>query len=357
MKRVLAVLLAGLMLCGCFAMLASASAEDDLKKAIDDLMGSIGGGETAKAIQDAIDAFGVDITDKFTDVAFRAKVYELIGKTAPEPIYDTDVAGIEELSVVGFWYESLAGLEYFTGLVKLECIFTGITALPSLPLGLEILDCIGNQLKTLPTLPSGLKELLCSDNPLGRLPALPSGLEELNCYRNQLTALPTLPSTLKGVVCHSNRLISLPTLPSSLEFLMCSYNQIIALPTLPSKLDYLFCENNLLTSLPALPNGLIYLDCSNNRLATLPKLPSSLNGLGCNGNRLTGLDVTGLQLELLWCQNNRIPNKSAIKGFNGTWDGEYFIFDPQNDAPFWTTLSPFLQFILRWFLFGWLWMG
>jgi len=60
-KQALAALLAALLLCGVFALGASAA---------------------------------TDITAAFTDPNFKAAVYEAISKTAPNPILDTDVAGI-----------------------------------------------------------------------------------------------------------------------------------------------------------------------------------------------------------------------------------------------------------------------
>jgi len=75
-------------------------------------------------------AAGTDITDKFTDSNFRAAVYETIGKAAPEPILDTDVAGITILEVEGKNILSLAGLEHFTDLVTLNCSNTSLQYFP-----------------------------------------------------------------------------------------------------------------------------------------------------------------------------------------------------------------------------------
>jgi len=114
-------------------------------------------------------AAGVDITAAFIDPNFRAEVYRTIGKTAPEPIYDTDVAGVTGLYVHKTQIQSLAGLEYFVGL--------------------ETLYCFSNQLTSLPALPVGLKTIWCEDNQLTSLPALPPGLEALKCYDNLLTGI------------------------------------------------------------------------------------------------------------------------------------------------------------------------
>lgn len=274
MKKLLAVVLAVLMLGGVFAVGASASP--------------------------------VDITAKFTDAIFKEAVYGYIGKTAPAPIYDTDVAGVKVLHLNSILepekIKTLAGLEYFTGLQEL--------------------NCANNELTSLPALPPGLTKIYCAANQLTSLPILPSGLETLWCFGNKLTSLPALPLTLNDLDCSNNQLISLPVLTPALKFLSCSYNKLISLPALPSTLEALNCANN----------------------------------------QLANIDVTGLSLTRLDCRENYLPNKAAVKGFTGTWDGKNFIFDPQNSTP-----SPQLpptpsfianvwNFILRYLFFGFLWM-
>ena len=58
----------------------------------------------------------IDITDSFTDENFLAAVYTYVGKTAPDRIYDTDVAEITSLTVSNKNIASLEGIEYFTEL-------------------------------------------------------------------------------------------------------------------------------------------------------------------------------------------------------------------------------------------------
>ena len=293
-SRALAVLLAAALLCGAAPLMAGAE--------------------------------GIDITDKFTDPAFRAAVQEIIGK---DVILDTDVAGMTELDVSGVFIfdffgpfgdiSSLAGLEHFTAL--------------------KYLNCELNQLTTLPALPSELDTLECSFNDLTSLPVLPSTLETLHCYSNKLTALPALPSSLEEISCDNNRLTALPALPSSLGFLSCSSNQ--------------------LSELPALPSGLEVLVCFGNQLTVLPALPSSLTRLWCNMNQLTSLDLTGLQLKSLICDHNNMKNISALKGYTGS-DGTLIFYPqnvPQDPAPFYSIWPSWAQWFLEYILFGWLWMA
>ncbi|MCL2495498.1 MAG: hypothetical protein FWE98_07595 [Oscillospiraceae bacterium] len=319
-NRLLAILLAAVLLCGAMSMPAGAQ--------------------------------GVDITAAFTDPAFRAAVQALIGK---DVILDTDVAEVRELDVSGDWEDygsltSLAGLEYFTALEWLDCNYNQISELAVLPSSLNYLSCYGNKLTALPELPSGLAYLNCGLNQLSVLPALPFSLTFLDCGMNQLTelpvlpldmqslccdsnpltALPALPSGIQGLICNFNQLVELPDLPSDLGFLWCWGNMLTALPTLPAGLWRLDCDQNLLTELPELPASLAWLDCHYNQLTELPALPSGLTNLRCEYNQLTTLDVTGLQLERLWCHFNNMASESDVIGFTGEWDDENFIFDPQN---------------------------
>jgi len=132
-------------------------------------------------------AAGIDITADFTDPNFRVKVYRQIGKTAPEPIYDTDVAGITYLDLQWSNIASLAGLEHFVGLKQLDCSSIGLVQLPDLPAGLERLRCHDNELTALPSLPAGLKELDCSFNQLTAVDVTGLALEWLYCIGNLMT--------------------------------------------------------------------------------------------------------------------------------------------------------------------------
>jgi len=286
-------------------------------------------------------AEGTDITAAFTDPAFRAAVQELIGK---DVILDTDVAGVRILDV-SHWEDgignikSLAGLEYF--------------------IALESLYCYSNQITVLPALPSSLKELHCGDNQITSLPVLPSGLEQLWCHLNQLFELPALPVSVTDIYAADNRLTSLPALPANLKVLSCDNNLISILPTLPSGLEWLGCSNNQLTELPALPSSLVGLVCFMNQLSELPELPLGLLQLLCMKNQLTSLDVTGLHLNDLDCRDNNIASKSDVIGFTGEWDNVNFFFNPQNPPPpthFWDNWPPFLQWLLEYVFFGWVWM-
>ena len=149
-------------------------------------------------------ATGVDITRDFTDLKFRARIYILLGKADTEPIWDSDVAAIEELWVPTRGIQSLAGLQHFTGLKILGCYANELAALPALPAGLEYLHCQGNALETLPALPAKLWTLDCGGNALTSLPALPKSLRYLYCKENLLAGLDVTGLTLFKLDCSRN---------------------------------------------------------------------------------------------------------------------------------------------------------
>jgi len=167
---------------------------------------------------------------------------------------------------------------------------------------------------------------------------------------------------LQKLICPDNELTSLPALPSGLQELICYSNMLTSLPALPSGLTTLDCYDNKLTSLPALPTGLVRLACWNNQLAALPALPVSLRDLQCPYNKLTGFDLSPCRsLQSLDCRYNDMTSKNAVKGFSRWDEGEYgmFKYEPQNVPQvthFWDSWSPVMQWILRIFFFGWIWM-
>jgi len=90
---------------------------------------------------------GLDVTDDFIDLNFRAAVYETIGKTAPEPIYTDDVFWIEILDVPDRGIQSMAGLEWFVNLEHLHCEHNQLEVLDlSKNTALVSLDCYSNKL-------------------------------------------------------------------------------------------------------------------------------------------------------------------------------------------------------------------
>ena len=201
-----------------------------------------------------------DITSAFTDTIFLEKVYEAVGKTAPEPVYDTDAAEVEELDVSGSDVKNLQGIEYFTALKFLYCR------------------------------ESWLRELdLRSNTELIYLDIYDSGdLAKLLLGKNNLTSL-------------------------GCEYMELQELDVSGMP----KLEELCCSHNHLTALDVSHNpDLKHLSCSNNRLTALDvsKL-TKLQTLNCAENHLTRLDLTQNPVlqELDYC-GNYIPDESQVPG-------------------------------------------
>lgn len=231
-------------------------------------------------------AEGEAIESAFTDEIFLTVVRELVGKTKGEHIYRADVEGITELVVNGYnryekkqIIESLDGIEYFTGL--------------------ERLDCAQNE----------LYELDLSHNP---------NLKEVQCYGNYLTTFD---------ISHNPKL----------EVLDCSYNEMVSLdvsncPEL-RLLDCNYCaleeldvsHNTKLTTLICCEAELRTLDISNNVW---------LEKLDIWGGHLVNLDVSNnTRLKYLDCGYHDMCAADSIKGLEncpGLVAEETFFFEPQN---------------------------
>lgn len=226
------------------------------------------------------------IESAFTDEIFLTVVRELVGKTNGEHIYRADVESITELVVNGYnrykkkpIIESLNGIEYFTGLEKL--------------------DCAENE----------LYELDLSHNP-----------------------------NLKEVLCYGNYLITLSVSQNpKLEVLDCSYNELETLdvsncPEL-RLLDCNYCaleeldvsHNTKLTTLICCEAELRALDISNNVW---------LEKLDIWGGHLVKLDVSNnTRLKYLDCGYHDMCAVDSIKGLEnciGLVADETFFFEPQN---------------------------
>jgi len=107
-----------------------------------------------------------DITADFVDVNFREVVYTVIEKTAPEPIYDTDVSEITYLDAANAGISSLAGIENFTELKEFRCEYNQLSSL----------DVSKN---------TKLRELWCNNNYLTTLDVSKNtGLQFINCEYN-----------------------------------------------------------------------------------------------------------------------------------------------------------------------------
>lgn len=225
-----------------------------------------------------------DITDKITDTNFLNAVREAINKNDGESIYMSDVINIKELNVQGIEgiqgkeIHSLAGIEYFKTLEKL--------------------DCSRNEIETLDV----------SKN---------TKLKELYCYFNQLTTLDV----------SANK---------ELEILDCGYIWCLADLNISDnpKLKELYCDYSALTSLKPLNcPELVSIICQENELEELDISNNlKLEELTCWKNNLTSLDVSNNKnLKYFDCSYNRMKSVNDVKGLmdNEQIMVEKFKFEPQ----------------------------
>jgi hypothetical protein len=62
-----------------------------------------------------------DITEIFTDTAFRSAIRQKLGLNDDDPLTRSACSNIQELDLSGRGITTLAGIEYFTALRKLNC--------------------------------------------------------------------------------------------------------------------------------------------------------------------------------------------------------------------------------------------
>ena len=267
--------------------------------------------------------------DNFPDQAFRNAVilYEVSQGNGDKVFTDSELASLQSVIVNSYGIRSLKGIEYLTGITRLECRSNELTELDvSSNAKLVYLDCSNNQITDL-KLNSSLQELDCKKNKLAELDL--RGCQELmrlQCSEN--SSLMRLDVSecrkLETLYCVSstflpelsvNGLTSLVTLDcsycpfmtsldvsgcTSLESLSCyntmARNGMISELDVSSctKLRRLLCAANTLTKL-ALGDKteLVYLDCRHNSISELDvKRSANLKTLYCQNNQIAELDLS-----------------------------------------------------------------
>ena len=305
-----------------------------------------------------------DITDAFTDPAFKAAVQNALGDSGGR-IFEHKLAHLAWLNISGKNVKSLAGIEYMANLRTLNCSNNQLTSLQRLPLSVTWLDCTNNQLTSLDLSNFiALEILYCRSNFLTFIDVTKNrNLLELDCRLNFLpgraaiaglneskTKLRFEPQYQPGYektiifpdVNFKRALINQGVDRNGdneitraeaviVEYLSVSGYEIADLTGIENFAFLLQfeCHHNQLKSLPWLPPTLEYLNCSDNQLESINLSDSTaLKYLNCRSNLLTSLDITkNAKLVELNCQLNHLPSKSAISGLD-----EYrtkLLFDPQ----------------------------
>ena len=274
----------------------------------------------------------------FPDANFRAALAEILKISEGDEITAEMIATTTSLDVSRKQIADLAGIEHFTALTDLNCLWNYLTVLDvsdctslknlvcwanvltSLDVSgctaLTYLECGGNQLTSLNVSKNtALTTLQCKSNQLTSLDV--SGctkLTRLECLNNQLISLDVSGCTeLTRLECDDNQLNTLDVSGcTALTILQCNGNQLTALGVSQnSALKYLYCGYNQLTSLDVSRNmALTGLSCYDNQLNALDvSKNAALTHLSCSGNQLTSLDVSkNAALILLYCNENQLTS-------------------------------------------------
>ncbi len=213
-----------------------------------------------------------------------------------------DAKGIKEIILPSGSVKSLAGIEIFTELTKLDCDFNSITALDlSKNTNLTYLDCDHNYLTAL--------DLSKNIN-----------LTYLDAYHNSLTTIDFSKNVnLTYLDCSDNNSLTAIDISKNekLTYLDCSYTPIKILDVSKNlALIELDCSNSKFTVLDVSKNlALTYLDCSQNSLSVLDVSKNSkLAGLDCAFSLITALDVTkNTSLTYLDCSFSKLATLDVSK--------------------------------------------
>ena len=272
----------------------------------------------------------------FPDENFRDYVAREWDKNQDKYFSPSEIAAAKWITCDNLWdgqpIKSLKGIEYFTEIWKLTCVYNDLTEIDlSHNKKLEYLNCHHNKLEKLdvsglPLLETfycgqnklqsidvsknkQLKDFSCTENPLNTLDVSQNTeLEKLACVGNNLTELDVSKNkNLKILWCYQNKLSSLNLEnQTELELLGCRENPLNVLSiSANTKLKKLYVNKTNLTSLDATNNTALEefngKDCSYNiavegdgkfDLTTLPghfdaSKATATGGGTINGNILT----------------------------------------------------------------------
>ena len=221
----------------------------------------------------------------FPDQNFRDYVATEWDKNGDKYFSPSEIAVAKWITCDNLWegqpIKSLKGIEYFTEIWMLSCVYNDLTTIDlSHNKKLEYINCHHNQLKELdvsglPLLKTfycgqnklqsidvsknkQLKDFSCTENPLNTLDVSQNTeLEELACVGNNLTELDVSKNkNLKILWCYQNKLSSLNLEnQTELELLGCRENPLSVLSiSANTKLKKLYVNKTNLTSLDATNN-------------------------------------------------------------------------------------------------------
>ncbi|MBK8362816.1 MAG: T9SS type A sorting domain-containing protein [Bacteroidetes bacterium] len=168
---------------------------------------------------------------------------------------DAALLSLQVMSLQNAGISDITGIEYFHGLIELNCQDNNLTSLPRRLPALQILNVGYNPISVIDTLPLTLRNFYAVNCGLTEIASFPDSISDLLIGVNNLTSLPTLPHFLFTLDCGDNLIDSLPELPPFIQVLVCTRNRPQCLPTLPDTLQQLYAYQTA-TCLPNLPSHL-----------------------------------------------------------------------------------------------------
>ena len=175
--------------------------------------------------------------------------------TLDDYVLTANISGVTSLNVDNQWIFDLTGIEDFTDLTQLSCVYNQLTNLDiSSNTALTYLRCYFNQLTSLDVSSNtALTDLHCQNNQLTSLDVSNNtALNNLNFTGNQLTSIDVSNNTaLTDLACNDNQLTSLDVSNNTaLINLYSHYNQLISLDVSNNtSLQKFFCHSNNLIHL------------------------------------------------------------------------------------------------------------
>jgi len=217
--------------------------------------------------------------------------------------------------------KSLAGIEYFSKIIKLNCSGNEITNIDlSKNTELRILDCSFNPIDHIDvSIYPKLTDLFLYDIGLTNIDVSKNvALQWLAVSNNEITSIDVSNNNdLEGLECNYNKLTRLDISKNpKLKYLQCVDNQLKELDVSKNtNLVYFYCYNNDLSNIDLSKNlSLQSFSGSNNNFTRLDVSNNiSLTQLFCDNNPLTTLDISqNTKLTNLQCSNTKLSGSIDI---------------------------------------------
>ena len=261
-------------------------------------------------------ALNINLGANFPDSNFKAFVESIIGVSPGGVFTASDAAAIAgTLNFASKSIQYATGIEYFTGITRLECANNSLKSLDlSSNIKLTRVYAANNQLKNLKLSGlSSLTRLYCENNQITQLDLTGSpSIQLVNCSNNLLSFL-VVPdnNSLTHLYCNNNQLTQLDCSNNTALFLLqADNNNLVALDvTNAASLSSLFCVNNQLPAIDLSTNPALQLFyCSSNNLTQLSLGQNTgLKNLRCGSNLLTSLNLSAnLSLKDIRCSSNQL---------------------------------------------------